>query len=74
MERVEVTTYLARLLLWCADKGATDLHAQADRRYAFRVDGKLLRIGPEEFPIPNTGDIQGMLRDAFSASMPPKIR
>jgi twitching motility protein PilT len=73
MERVEVKTSLGRMLQWCAEKCATDLHAQADRRYAFRVDGKLLRIAPEEFAIPSTDDIQGMLREALSASICDRI-
>ena len=73
MERIEVTTSLGRLLQWCSAKQATDLHAQADRRYSFRVDGKLLRIAPEEFATPSTDDIQKMLREAFSASVSDRI-
>src|ERR1043165_1284493 len=73
MERVEVTTSLGRLLQWCSAKQATDVHAQADRRFAFRVDGKLLRIAPEEFPIPGTDDVHAMLRQAFSASIADRI-
>jgi twitching motility protein PilT len=73
MERIEATTSLGRLLQWCSSKEATDLHAQADRRYSFRVDGKLLRIAPEEFAIPSTDDIQKMLRGAFSASISDRI-
>lgn len=73
MERVDATTSLGRLLQWSSVRQATDLHAQADRRYAFRVDGKLLRIAPEEFPIPSTDDIQTMLREAFSATISDRI-
>lgn len=73
MERVEVTTSLGRLLQWCSAKQATDVHAQADRRFAYRVDGKLLRIEPEEMPMPGTDDIRTMLCEAFSASISERI-
>ena len=73
MERVEATTSMGRLLQWCAERSATDLHAQADRRYSYRVDGKLLRIATEEFPVPTTDDIQTMLREAFSTSVAERI-
>ena len=52
MERITPTGSLGRLLDWCMGQSATDLHAQADRRYAYRVDGRLLRIPPDVFPAP----------------------
>lgn len=54
---------------WCGKQNATDLHAQATRRYSYRVDGKLLRIPPEQFPAPSNDDINQMLRLAFSSSI-----
>lgn len=62
-------TSLGKLLDWCAAQNATDLHAQAARRYSYRVDGRLLRIPPETFPIPANGDINQMLQLAFSSSI-----
>jgi twitching motility protein PilT len=73
MERILPASSLGRLLDWCADQEATDLHAQADRRYAFRVDGRLLRIEPELFPSPSATDISRMLREAFSAAICDRI-
>jgi twitching motility protein PilT len=73
MERINPTTKLGKLLDWCAQKKATDLHAQADRRYAIRIDGKLERIAPEQFPVPSNTDIIAMLREAFSDSIHEKI-
>ena len=64
---------LGKLLAWCAAQSATDLHAQANRRYSYRVDGQLLRIAPETFPVPGNGDINAMLRSAFSASIYERI-
>jgi hypothetical protein len=47
---------------------STDLHTQADRRYSIRLDGKLERIAPDQFPVPNNDQIVKMLRQAYSIS------
>jgi twitching motility protein PilT len=69
MERVALTTSLGELLDWCAKQQATDLHGQAGHRFAYRVDGKLLRIPPERFPAPTNEEIVSLLRQAFSNSI-----
>jgi twitching motility protein PilT len=69
MEQVSLDTSLGKLLDWCAGQRATDINAQASRRYSYRVDGKLLRIEPATFPIPANEDILQMLRQAFSATI-----
>jgi len=69
MERVALDTSLGKILNWCMQQRATDLHAQAARRYSYRVDGALLRIPPEAFPAPSNEDILRLLRQAFSASI-----
>lgn len=38
-----------------------------------RQDGKLLRIAPEQFPIPSNDDVVRMLRQAFSSSIYDRI-
>lgn len=73
MERIAPTSSLGQLLDWCAKQAATDLHAQADRRYAFRVDGTLRRISPEQFAVPTNDDILKMLGEAFSRSICDRI-
>jgi twitching motility protein PilT len=73
MERVTPTTSLGKLLEWCTNQHATDLHAQANRRYAYRVEGRLLRIAPEQFPVPTNEEIMKLLRAAFSCSMVERI-
>jgi twitching motility protein PilT len=73
MERVELTTSFGQLLDWCATHNASDLHAQADRRYAYRVDGKLNRISPQQFPIPSSDGIQDLLRESFATSIYDRI-
>jgi twitching motility protein PilT len=73
MEQVASTTALGKLLDWCSRQKATDLHAQAGRRYSIRVDGKLQRIPQEQFPPPNNDDIVHILREAFSTSIYDRI-
>jgi twitching motility protein PilT len=73
MEHIALTSSLGKLLEWCINQGATDLHAQAYRRYAFRADGKLQRIPPEQFAPPTNDDIVKMLREAFSSSICDRI-
>jgi twitching motility protein PilT len=70
MERLSCTTSLGKLLAWCAKQQATDIHGQAERRYAYRVDGKLMRIDPQEFPVPTNGEIRRLLSESFS---PPTV-
>jgi twitching motility protein PilT len=73
MERIPATSALGTLLDWCSSQGATDIHAQADRRYAYRVEGELRRIPPEVQPIPSHDRIVEMLREAFSAPIRDRI-
>jgi twitching motility protein PilT len=73
MERIALTSSLGQLLNWCTQQTATDLHAQADRRYSFRVDGGLRRIPPGQFAPPSNDDIVKMLREAFSSSICDRI-
>ncbi len=73
MERIANTTQLGQLLDWCREQGATDLHAQADRRYSIRLEGKLRRIPPEQFPPPTNDVILKMLREAFSPIISDRI-
>jgi twitching motility protein PilT len=69
MERIAPTSSLGQLLDWCLKQAATDLHAQADRRYSFRIDGKLRRIPVDQFAAPTNDDILRMLSEAFSKSI-----
>jgi twitching motility protein PilT len=73
MERVDPTTRLGKLLDWCSRQKATDLHAQADRRYSIRIDGKLQRILEDQFPAPSNDAIVEMLRESFSSSIYERI-
>jgi hypothetical protein len=68
MERVDPTTELGKILIWCSGQKATDLHVQADRRCSIRLDGRLQRIAPEQFCEPITG---AEWRWACMALLPP---
>ncbi|HEX3624776.1 MAG TPA: PilT/PilU family type 4a pilus ATPase [Verrucomicrobiae bacterium] len=66
MERIPTDNSLGKILGWCANQRATDIHAQAGRRIAFRVDGKLYRIPPETIhPLDNDALLQ-VLEESFS--------
>jgi twitching motility protein PilT len=73
MERVDPTTELGKILVWCSGQKATDLHVQADRRYSIRLDGRLRRIVPEQFPEPSNDDVTKILRQGFSSSIYERI-
>ena len=73
MERIASESSLGRILEWCRERAATDLHAQADRRYSYRVDGRLERIAPEQFATPTNDDLVKMLREVFSSSICDRI-
>jgi len=68
MERIPPNNLLGKLLGWCANQRATDIHAQSAHRYSYRIDGKLLRIPLETFPAPSNDEILHMLKEAFSTS------
>lgn len=66
MERIPSDNSLGKILAWCANQRATDIHGQAGRRIAYRVDGKLHRIPPETFhPLDNDAILQ-LLEESFS--------
>jgi twitching motility protein PilT len=73
MECIDPSTQLGKILVWCFSQKATDLHTQADRRYSIRLDGKLQRIPPEQFPAPSNDDVMKMLSEAFSKSIYDRI-
>jgi len=73
MERVAPETSLGRILAWCRTVQATDLHAQADHLYTYRLDGHLLRIPAAQFAAPTNDDIMRILREGFSASICDRI-
>ncbi len=68
MEQVQTNTTLGRILDWCQEQGASDLHAQATRPYTIRVHGRLRRVPVEVFRPPAESELGVMLRECFSAS------
>ena len=66
MEHIRQGTALGRLLDWCREQNATDLHGQADKPYSIRVHGRLSWVSIEHFTPPTNEEIQGLLRENFS--------
>lgn len=74
MEIIQSNTVLSRILDWCRQQDATDLHAQAGLPYAIRVHGKLSWVPTELFPPPTDQDIYAMLRENFSPEVFERIK
>jgi twitching motility protein PilT len=66
METVDANSSLARILHWCRDQQASDLHAQAGRPYCIRVHGQLRRVPESLFPAPSPELVQAHLRECFT--------
>jgi len=66
MEHIRQGTALSRLLDWCREQDATDLHGQADKPYSIRVHGRLSWVSIELFPPPTNEEIRELLRENFS--------
>jgi twitching motility protein PilT len=67
MEHIRQGTALGRLLDWCREQDATDLHGQADKPYSIRVHGRLSWVPIELFTPPTNEEIQELLRENFTA-------
>src|SRR6185436_11864225 len=67
MEHIRQGTALGRLLDWCREQDATDLHGQADKPFSIRVHGRLSWVPIELFTPPTNEEIQELLRENFTA-------
>ncbi|MGD0537564.1 MAG: PilT/PilU family type 4a pilus ATPase [Verrucomicrobiota bacterium] len=67
-EVVTAGTALDRLLTWAGQAGASDLHGQAGRPFSIRVQGRLVRVPTELFPVPGDAELLQLFRDSFSPS------
>lgn len=67
-ETVQRGTALAHLLDWFGTQGATDLHGQAGKPFALRVEGRLVRVPVETFAPLSDDALHQWLRENFSPS------
>ncbi len=74
MERVRPETALGRLLEWCQQQAASDLHGQSGRPYTVRVHGVLARIPEALFPPPTEEQMDQQLAENFSPDARERIR
>jgi twitching motility protein PilT len=65
MEHVQPSSALGRMLDWCQEHQATDLHAQAGRPYTIRVHGILKRVPVDQLPAPTEAELFAYLRESF---------
>jgi twitching motility protein PilT len=73
MERVQPETTLSRILDWCREQQATDLHAHSDRPFTIRVHGKLSWVPADMFPPPSEQEMFRTLRETFSPDVCARI-
>src|SRR6266404_7392945 len=66
MEHVRQDTQLGRILDWCREQDATDLHGQAEKPYSIRVHGNLSWVPIELFAPPTNDEIYQFLGENFS--------
>lgn len=74
MQAIQNGTRLDQLLAWCEEIKASDLHAQTDEAFTVRVDGRLRRLRPDEFPPFSSEDLYQELSRNFSAEIVASIR
>ncbi|HEY6228899.1 MAG TPA: PilT/PilU family type 4a pilus ATPase [Verrucomicrobiae bacterium] len=74
MQSIQTGTRLGQLLAWCESQNAADLHVQANQPYTVRVDGKLIRLDPNEFPPMTQEELYSCLSENFSAQEVDAIR
>ncbi len=74
MEKIGEQTFLSRLLDWCADQEASDLHVQANRPYTVRVHGELRRVSLDLFPPLTEADWFEELKKNFTPGLCERIR
>ena len=74
MEQVRPGTKIGRLLDWCAQQAATDLHAQAGKPYVIRVHGELRRLPADPWSPPTPDEMLAQLREAFSTETSARIQ
>ncbi|MBI3415133.1 MAG: PilT/PilU family type 4a pilus ATPase [Verrucomicrobia bacterium] len=73
MEQVGLNTALAKILEWCQEQKASDLHAQAGGAHFIRVQGRLSPVPAEIFQHLDDAQFSQMLRESFSAEVSGRI-
>jgi len=74
VQTIQQGSRLDQILAWCESQNAADLHIQADRPYTIRVDGKLIRLDPNEFPPFTQEELYAALTENFTADAVDAIR
>jgi twitching motility protein PilT len=72
-EVVTPGTALDRLLAWCAEQEASDLHGQAGKPLTIRVHGRLLRVPADVLVAPRDEQVFQFFRECFSPSVCARI-
>jgi twitching motility protein PilT len=74
MEIVPAQSHLGRLLAWCEERGASDLHLRAGAAPSVRIDGALQRVPAETQPPLDEETFHAWMAEAFSAPTAARLR
>jgi twitching motility protein PilT len=73
METIPSGTRLSRLLVWCEQQDASDLHLRAGFPHVFRVHGRLQPVPVTEFPPLDALALNSWLLDCFSQELVARV-
>jgi len=74
VQAIQEASRLGQILAWCERNRASDLHIQASKPLACRIDGKLARLDATEFPPIPQEELYQALAENFSAETVAAIR
>ena len=66
METVDANTRLGRMLVWCLEREASDLHGKEDHAFTFRSNGRLGTLPEPAFPPPDGAGLESLWSEAGS--------
>ena len=67
MENVRTGSMLDRLLDWAERQNASDVHGQADKPFTVRVNGQMVKVPVDLFPIRDGDGMKELLQQGLSA-------
>lgn len=74
MQTIQTSTRIGQILAFCEEKKASDLHVQTGRPITIRVDGELIRLDENAFPVFTQEEIYQTFAENFTAEAVDGIR
>lgn len=74
MQTIQKGARFGKILAWCEERGASDLHVQAGKAFTVRIDGELHRLSAAEFRPMSQEEMYHALGESFDAEIIMAIR